>query len=516
MSPTPSTSILTTTTSEITPSATNSSTNNGDGSSGVVTEVIVGGVVAGVLLALVIIGIVLFLYQEYTRRRRNKVINRGSASKSIASRGRSVEGSDPLLYPTISQVGQGEFNPYTESVSLSARPVRLDLSLNHSEIDILEPLASSSSMMLETPKPLSPARPSLSPLVIPHSAAVPSSATIPIQPHPTTTAAVTTAVADDKNHDPPSAVSVDDTASDSSLSAYSQASASTRRYKVWEDDTHFPPPIPEIPSRYLSSANPASSQSTDETTSLTRGNTAKLSALLQYRARRAQRGKPIPLSRSSTKVSRIERDDSLETITFNPPSGSGSGHSLRRDTSTQPEGTKSPAPSESASLTIRNPFVDASSSSRSTSVTTSIANHAAQTVDPPYAHRLSVIDNEEAETQSVYADEVVPVEGMLLPNTLPLRITKNQAPVVQASMAREGQRDARPERCEAREMRGQRDARPVLSDAVVRRLPEIFIFFIVILIASKPCTSTINNPCSASLNCSHFVTQNQSSSPADE
>ncbi|KAJ3770887.1 hypothetical protein FB446DRAFT_130754 [Lentinula raphanica] len=74
------------------------------------------------------------------------------------------------------------------------------------------------------------------------------------------------------------------------------------------------------------------------------------------------------------------------------------------------------------------------------------------------------------------------------------------APVVQASMAREGKRGAR----------------PVLSDAVVRRLPEIFIFFIVILIASKPCTSTINNPCSASLNCSHFVTQNQSSSPADE
>ncbi|KAJ3966075.1 hypothetical protein EV361DRAFT_936772 [Lentinula raphanica] len=425
MSPTPSTSILTTTTSEIIPSATNSSTNNSDGSSGVVTEVIVGGVVAGVLLALVIIGIVLFLYQEYTRRRRNKV-NRGSASKSIASRGRSVEGSDPLLYPTISQVGQGEFNPYTE---ISARPVRLDLSLNHSEIDILEPLASSSSMMLETPKPLFSARPSLSPLVIPHSAVVSSSATIPIQPQPTTTAAVQvvgSVTADHKNHDPPSAVSVDDTASDSSLSAYSQASASTRRYKVWEDDTHFPPPIPEIPSRYLSSANPASSQSTDETTSLARGNTAKLSALLQYRARRAQRGKPITLSRSSTKVSRIERDDSLETITFNPPSGSGSAHSLRRDTSTLPEGTKSPAPSESASLTIRNPFVDASSSSRSTSVTTSIANHAAQTVDPPYAHRLSVIDNEEAETQSVYADEVDPVKGMLLPNTLPLRITKNQ------------------------------------------------------------------------------------------
>ncbi|KAJ3722164.1 hypothetical protein DFJ43DRAFT_1093430 [Lentinula guzmanii] len=410
MSPTPSSTLSGTITS------TTSLSTSSSGSSDVVAEVIVGGVIAGVLLALIFVGLAMFLYQEYRRRKGNKD-GSGRSRKGVTTRGKSPEGSDPLLYPTFSQVGQGEFNPYAEIVSLPVRPVRPEISLDYSEIDILEPLPSSSSVMQETSLPLSTARPSLSPLLIPHATVV-----SPAHPSPHPTTAPTKApTPNDNNNDPSSAVSNDDTASESSMSAYSQASASTRLYKAWEEDTQFPP-IPEIPSQhqlqYISSAQ--ATDFSDENTSLTRGNTAKLTALLKSRARRAQRGKP--LSRSSTKVSRIDRNNSLESIDLIPRNRSESVK-LHRDPNTLI--AKSPAPSEPASLTIRNPFEDVSSSSRSTSVTTSIANHAAQTVDPPYAHRLSVIDNEEAETQSVYADEISHLK--VVPDTPPLRITKNQA-----------------------------------------------------------------------------------------
>ncbi|KAJ4471492.1 hypothetical protein J3R30DRAFT_1086924 [Lentinula aciculospora] len=379
-------------------STTNTSPTGTSSSPDLVTEVIVGGLIAGIFVALILAGIGYFLCERKKRRGSNKD---SEPSSRRNTRGRSIEGSDPLLYPTISQLGQGEFNPYADTVSLPVRPAPPEISLDYSEIDILEPLPSSSSMMQRTPMPLSPARPSLPPLDIPRLT-VASPATN-IARHPTTapaiaSASVSTVHDNNTNNYAFSAVSVvdDDATSESSMSAYSQASASTRIYRAWEDDTQFPP-IPEIPSGHYNNHVSTTAELTDENTSLARGNTAKVATLLKSRARRAQRGKSV--SRSSTKGSRIERNDSLLI--------------------------RSPAPSESVSLTIRNPFEDASSSSRSTSVTTSIANHTAHAVEPPsYAHRLSIIDNEEAETESVYADEISTLPN--IPDTAPLRITKNQ------------------------------------------------------------------------------------------
>ncbi|KAJ3813495.1 hypothetical protein F5876DRAFT_73816 [Lentinula aff. lateritia] len=390
-----------------------SPTNSGSSSPDITTEVIVGGLIAGVLVALIVAGLVYFLCQRNQGRKSSKG---GGGGTLKDRRGRSMDGSDPLLNPTISQLGQGNYNPYVETVSIPARPMHPEISLNYTEIDMLEPLPSSSSVIQEVPMSLSPPRPSLPPLVIPPLSIAPSATRYPAK-IPSVEHTVVPTVEHNSNN-PSSAVSVDDAASESSMSAYSQASASTRIHKAWEDNTQIPP-IPEIPS-YLYNAYIAP-EVADENTSLARGNTTKVAALLKSRARRAQRGKS--LSRSSTKISRIERSDSLESIPFTPRTKHTESQRLHRDASTL--GTKSPAPSEAASLTIRNPFADTSSSSRSTSVTTSIANHTVHTVDPPYyAHRLSVIDNEEAETESLYADEVPTFHAIM--DTPPLRISKYQ------------------------------------------------------------------------------------------
>ncbi|KAJ3867633.1 hypothetical protein EV359DRAFT_61321 [Lentinula novae-zelandiae] len=408
----PTTTLSSSSNAASTVTSTISPTNSSSSTSDMTTEVIVGGLIAGVLVALIVAGLVYFLCQRNNGRKSSKGGGEGSRKDG---RGRSMDGSDPLLYPTISQLDQGDYNPYVETVSIPARPMHPEISLNYTEIDMLEPLPSSSSVMQEVPMSLSP-RPSLPPLVIPPLSIAPSAIRYPAK-LPSIAPTAVPAVEHNSNN-LASAVSIDDAASESSVSAYSQASASTRIHKAWEDDTQIPP-IPEIPS-YLYIAYIAP-EVANENTYLARGNTTKVAALLKSRARRAQRGKP--LTRSSTKISRIERSDSLESIPFTPRTKHTEAEGLHRDASTL--GTKSPAPSEAASLTIRNPFADTSSSSRSTSVTTSIANHTVHTVDPRYyAHRLSVIDNEEAETESLYADEVPTFSAMM--DTPPLRISKNQ------------------------------------------------------------------------------------------
>lgn len=240
--------------------------------------------------------------------------------------------------------------------------------MNYREIDL--PTSTSSTMMEEIPTPESPPRPSLPPLVIP-------SGTVP----------------DRDSRDTVSLTSSGLSSGDESMSAYSQASASTRLHSttVWEE----PPEVPPIPSQYRSMqgevhGGPEENYNIDTNDmegNLLRGNTEKVSRLLKSRARRARRGGASTLlSRSTTMVSHIERSDSLRT---------GSSPS-----------------SPHASLTIRNPFDDSAISSRSASVTTSstsIANHT------PHWHggaqRLSVIDNEDAETESLYADEISTVPG---------------------------------------------------------------------------------------------------------
>ncbi|KAF9075451.1 hypothetical protein BDP27DRAFT_1415239 [Rhodocollybia butyracea] len=334
-------------------------------SSSIPTGTIVFGVVVGILVALLLAVITYLVIRQWRRRKL------GNARPKHTSRGIPLEGAHLLLRPADLQAGQTEYNPYSDQTNWVSfhRPAHPNTNPE------IEPMVSHSSMMHEIPTPSSP-RPSLPPLVIPPNA--------------------------DQN-EIHSADSVDDASARSSPSAYSQASASTRHHtKIWERENAKleAPPVPLIPSQYQNYPHSEIIPFPEED-ALVRGNTEKVSRLLQSRARHARRGKS--LSRSATQTSHIERADSLDNAQLQV-----------RDSAQDTDGMDA-IPESPTSLTIRNPFEN--TSSRSTSATSSsITNYTAHYADPPYAHRLPVIHNEEEETESLYADEI--------PSTRPLVIMK--------------------------------------------------------------------------------------------
>lgn len=355
---------------------------------------IVGGLVAGIFAALALAGLAYWLIRRYRQKRgtnSSQVPNSRRANRSLGREASSeswIEGSHPLLHPAVSQVG-GELGSYSDN--RNAIPITPHSGYPHPYPYSLAPaptprqlfnsnLPPSSSMMQEIPTPESPTRPSLPPLVIP-----PDGNTRAIRPS--------------------SGVS---SVSDDTTSVYSQASASTRLHQMWVDDTDAPP-VPSIPPEFIQQQDLAEG-------SLLRGNTEKVSRLLKSRARRAHRGKAPSLPPS--------RSNSFESVALFADDRSVLG----RSTMTGPPMETLPEfpLTHSPSLTIRNPFEN-SLHSRSTSVATistntSIANHAAYmySKEPPRVQRLSVVDNEDAEMESLYAEEIstVPI------TTRPLRVVK--------------------------------------------------------------------------------------------
>lgn len=341
-------------------------TSSSSNSSSTPTGTIVFGVIVGILVALLLAVITYFIIRQWRRRKP------GNARPKHTSRGVLLEGSHLLLRPADLQAGQPEYNPYSDQTNWVSfhRPAHLTTNPE------IEPMVSHSSMMHEIPTPSSPTRRSLPPLVIPPNA---------------------------DQSEIHSADSVDNASARSSPSAYSQASASTRHHtKIWERENARleAPPVPLIPSQYQNYPHSEIDPSPEEG-ALLRGNTEKVSRLLQSRARHARRGKPP--SRSATETSHIERADSLDNAQLQV-----------RDSAQDTDGMDA-IPESPTSLTIRNPLEN--TSSRSTSATSSsFTNYTAHYTDPPYAHRLPVIHNEEEETESLYADEI--------PSTRPLMIMK--------------------------------------------------------------------------------------------
>ncbi|KIK60966.1 hypothetical protein GYMLUDRAFT_244107 [Collybiopsis luxurians FD-317 M1] len=442
MPPTTTTTIIVT--ASVSPTTTSSSptTSASAPSKSPNVGAIVGGLFAGIVAAFLVAGIGYLVYKRFWRRSRR---NAGSPRNGMASRSRRVsagEGSHPLLdsrsrpqSQVTSRPGlvENEYQSYSDPSFI--RPVHPASPTTYPRIDFpFEPRPSSSSMMREISTPVSPSRPSLPPLVIPS------------QSTPPRTAGKPPAGSSEHHHHPTSDTARDDnddndddlagTSARSSPSLYSQTSASTRFHGgTWETDTiRVIPPVPPIPSQYRTQPNTLDSDYPEEEgASLIRGNTEKLSRLLQSRARRARArgsgGGGGGLSRSGTHVSHIERRGSLRSVSLYPINAADEDGIQNGDEYDTP---RAASPSRDPSLTIRNPFENASSS-RSTSVTTnatSIANHTAyahssELATQHHPRRLSVIDNEDAERESLHADEIsTAMPGYDSGVVRPLKVTK--------------------------------------------------------------------------------------------